>query len=92
METTLEKTYEKEYTIRSVEMDSEYLLKKIDAVRFFQETYALYCKDNKLAAFDLVDKNIYWASPSPTLSRAYLTSSNYCTVRISAWARSGSLR
>lgn len=60
MEATLEKTYEKEYTIRSVEMDSEYLLRKIDAVRFFQETYALYCKDNKLAAFDLVDKNIYW--------------------------------
>ncbi len=60
MEMTLEKTYEKEYTIRSVEMDSEYLLKKIDAVRFFQETYALYCKDNKVAAFDIIDKNIIW--------------------------------
>ena len=60
MEATLIKTYEKEYTIRSVEMDSEYYLRKIDAVRFFQETYALYCKDNKIAAFDLIDKNIIW--------------------------------
>ncbi len=60
MEMTLEKTYQKEYTIRSVEMDSEYLLNKVDAVRFFQETYALYCKDNKIAAFDILDKNLLW--------------------------------
>lgn len=60
MEMTMEKTYQKEYTIRSVEMDSEYKLKKIDAVRFFQETYALYCKDNKIAAFDIIDQNLIW--------------------------------
>ena len=60
MEMTLEKTYDKEYTIRSVEMDSEYRLKKIEAVRFFQETFALCCKDHKVAAFDIIGQNLIW--------------------------------
>ena len=60
MEATLEKTYEKEYTIRSIEMDSEYKLKKIEVARFFQETFALCCKDHKVAAFDIIGQNLIW--------------------------------
>ena len=60
MEMTLAKTYDKEYTIRSIEMDSEYRLKKIEVARFFQETFALCCKDNKVAAFDIIGQNLIW--------------------------------
>ena len=52
--------YTKVYNIRSLEMDSEYLLKKMEVSRYFQETFALYCKDKKLAAFDIVDQNLFW--------------------------------
>lgn len=52
--------YTQVYNVRSLEMDSEYLLKKIEVSRYFQETFALYCKDKKLAAFDIVDKNLLW--------------------------------
>lgn len=52
--------YTKVYNVRSLEMDSEYLLKKMEVSRYFQETFALYCKDKKLAAFDIVDQNLFW--------------------------------
>lgn len=60
VEVKMDNKFQKTYTVRSVEMDSNYRLKKIEISRYFQETFALFCKENEFAAFDLVNDNLIW--------------------------------
>ena len=52
--------FRKKYTVGSGDMDMNYRLTKIAAVKFFQETFAMYCTKYNLAAFDVCDQNIVW--------------------------------
>lgn len=48
------------FKVRSAEMGPDYLLKKSELVRYFQETFALYCKEKNIAAFDVIKQGLVW--------------------------------
>ena len=50
----------KKYFVGSGDMDINYHLTKIAAAKYFQETFALYCAKNNLAAFDVCDNGLIW--------------------------------
>ena len=52
--------YVKKYTVGCGDMDINYHLTKIAAVKFFQETFALNCAKNNVAAFDVIKQNMVW--------------------------------
>lgn len=52
--------FKRRYTVGSGDMDINYRLTKIAAAKYFQETFAMYCAKNNVAAFDLFEKNIVW--------------------------------
>lgn len=52
--------YKKIYNVQFSDMDINYRLTKIAAVKFFQETFARYCAKNNVAAFDVVKDNLVW--------------------------------
>lgn len=53
-------TFLRKYTVGCGDMDINYRLTKIAAVKYFQETFALYCAKNNIAAFDVCSQNIIW--------------------------------
>lgn len=50
----------KNYSVSWGDMDVNYRLTTISAIKYFQETFALYCAANNVAAFDICSKNIVW--------------------------------
>lgn len=54
-----EKFY-KIHTVRLHEIDEQNNLKKIEISRYFQETFALYCKKYSVTAYDVLKQNLMW--------------------------------
>lgn len=52
--------YTKTYTVSWGDLDVNYRLTNISAIKYFQETFALYCAANNVAAFDICSKNLVW--------------------------------
>ncbi|MBQ2644738.1 hypothetical protein IJG14_04095 [bacterium] len=52
--------FRKKFNVGSGDMDINYRLTKIAMAKFFQETFAMYCAKNNVAAFDLCKQNIVW--------------------------------
>ena len=52
--------FKQKYKVSFSDMDINYRLTKIAAVKFFQETFALYCAKHGLAAFDVIKDNLVW--------------------------------
>ncbi len=52
--------FRRKYTVGFDDMDVNYRFTKIAATKYFQETFAMYCAKNKVAAFDLCSQNIVW--------------------------------
>lgn len=52
--------YSQEYIITNGEMDINYRLKPISVIMYVQDCFARYMTYKHLAAFDIVDKNLYW--------------------------------
>ncbi|MGN0014265.1 MAG: acyl-[acyl-carrier-protein] thioesterase [Candidatus Gastranaerophilaceae bacterium] len=52
--------YIKTYTVSWGDLDVNYRLTNISAIKYFQETFALYCAANNVAAFDICSKNLVW--------------------------------
>lgn len=52
--------YSKTYTVSWGEIDVNYRLTNLSAIKCFQETFALYCAANNVAAFDICSKNLVW--------------------------------
>lgn len=50
----------KSYFVGLGDMDINYHLTKIALLKYFQETFALYCAKNKLAAFDVSKEGLIW--------------------------------
>ena len=52
--------FRRKYTVGFGDIDVNYRLTKIAITKYFQETFAMYCTKNKVAAFDLFSQNIVW--------------------------------
>ena len=52
--------YCQKYIITNDCMDINYRLTPISAIMYFQDCFARYMTLNNLAAFDIVDDNLYW--------------------------------
>lgn len=53
-------TFRRTYFVNWGDIDTNYRLTKIAATKYFQETFALYCAKNNLAAFDIDSQNLIW--------------------------------
>ena len=52
--------YSQTYFITNADMDRDYRLKPVSAIMYLQDCFAQFLTTKKLAAFDLIDKNIIW--------------------------------
>ena len=52
--------YSQTYFVTNADMDKDYRLKPVSAIMYFQDCFAQFLTTKKLAAFDLIDKNIIW--------------------------------
>ena len=52
--------YYQKYIITNDLLDINYRLKPIGAISYFEDCFAQYMTTKYLAAFDIVDKNLYW--------------------------------
>ena len=53
-------SYSQKYLITANDMDMEYRMKNMAAITYFQDCVARYMTSKHVAAFDIVDKHLYW--------------------------------